>query len=78
LRQNDNYLLLAGAFASAFLALLCDFALGLIEKSYKIGERPAPHRKFLIAGAAAIFALIIGASHLPGFQASSTTTLAAE
>ena len=33
LRQNDNNLLLAGALASALLALLCDFALGQFEKS---------------------------------------------
>src|SRR6476661_6326297 len=39
LRQNDNNLLLAGALASASLALLCDFALGQFEKSYAIGER---------------------------------------
>src|SRR5215204_4164783 len=39
LRQNDNNLLLAGALASAILALLCDLALGQYEKSYAIGER---------------------------------------
>ena len=33
LRQNDNNLLVSGALASAFLALLCDFALGQFEKS---------------------------------------------
>ncbi len=47
LRQNDNDLLLAGALASAILALLCDFALGQFEKSYAIGERSSPRRKFL-------------------------------
>src|SRR5687768_4901787 len=35
LRQNDNNLLIAGALSSAILALLCDFALGQIEQSYK-------------------------------------------
>src|SRR5919106_5299629 len=39
LRQNDNNLLLAGAIASAALALLCDFAIGPFEKSYAISER---------------------------------------
>ena len=47
LRQNDNNLLLAGALAAAFLALLCDFAIGQVEKSYKIGEPPSKERKVL-------------------------------
>ncbi|MEJ7622681.1 MAG: ABC transporter permease/substrate-binding protein [Pyrinomonadaceae bacterium] len=45
LRQNDNNLLIAGAAASAILALLCDFALGQFEKSYAIGERSAKTRR---------------------------------
>src|SRR5688572_8368118 len=45
LRQNDNNLLLAGAIASALLALLCDFALGQFEKAFTIGERPGRIRK---------------------------------
>ena len=32
LRQNDNNLLLAGALASALLALLCDFGIGQFER----------------------------------------------
>lgn len=68
LRQNDNNLLLAGALASALLALLCDFALGQIEKSYNIGERPSGRRKLLIAGAAAVFAAVIGLSYLPNLK----------
>src|SRR5688500_20322487 len=54
LRQNDNNLLIAGALASALLALLCDFALGQIERSYKIGERHTGRRKIAIAGSAAV------------------------
>jgi osmoprotectant transport system permease protein len=54
LRQNDNNLLLAGAIASALLALLFDFALGQFEKASSIGERPALARKIvavsLVAG----------------------------
>lgn len=54
LRQNDNNLLIAGALASALLALLCDFALGQIERSYAIGEREHRRRRrvvgFSIAG----------------------------
>ena len=48
LRQNDNNLLIAGALASALLALLCDFALGQIEKSYKFGEQKTGRRGFAI------------------------------
>jgi osmoprotectant transport system permease protein len=65
LRQNDNNLLIAGALASALLALLCDFALGQIERSYKIGQRHSGRRSFAIAGSAAVFAAIIGVSYLP-------------
>ncbi len=65
LRQNDNNLLLAGALASALLALLCDFALGQVERSFKIGERSNSRRRIAIFGAAAMFALIVGASYFP-------------
>lgn len=68
LRQNDNNLLIAGALASAILALLCDYALGQIEKSYKIGERSTGRRHIAVAGAAAVFAAIIGFSYLPNFR----------
>lgn len=68
LRQNDNNLLIAGALASAVLALLCDFALGQIEKSYKIGERSTGRRRIAVAGAVAVFAVIIGFSYLPNFR----------
>src|SRR5215213_4291632 len=51
LRQNDNNLLIAGAIASALLALLCDFALGQIEKAYAIGERRNAGRRKLLGGA---------------------------
>ncbi len=68
LRQNDNNLLIAGALASALLALLSDFALGQIEKTYKIGERRPGRRKFAVAGAFVIFAAIVGFSYLPGFR----------
>jgi osmoprotectant transport system permease protein len=67
LRQNDNNLLLAGALASAILALLCDFALGQFEKSYEIGERSsAGRRKFIAAAVIAVFAVIIGLSFVSG------------
>src|SRR5215213_4341011 len=62
LRQNDNNLLLAGAIASALLALFCDFALGQLEKAYEIGSRTSAARKyvsFAFAGALIVFALSI-------------------
>ena len=64
LRQNDNNLLLAGALASALLALLCDFALGQIERSFKIGERRTGRRKVAVAASLAVFAMLLGASYL--------------
>lgn len=65
LRQNDNNLLVAGALASALLALLCDFALGQIERSYKIGERHSARRTIAIAGSAGLFAAMVSISYLP-------------
>src|SRR6187399_2950122 len=64
LRQNDNNLLLAGALASAMLALLCDLALGRIERSYKIGEPRSNNSKLVIGAAAAVFATIVLLSYL--------------
>lgn len=68
LRQNDNNLLLAGALASALLALLCDFALGQFEKSYAIGERSTSCRKFLGFGVAAILLAIAAAGSFFNFR----------
>ncbi|HRI05026.1 MAG TPA: ABC transporter permease/substrate-binding protein [Pyrinomonadaceae bacterium] len=68
LRQNDNNLLLAGALASALLALLCDFALGQFEKSYAIGERASSRRKFVGLGVVAVLALVVGIGFLPNFR----------
>ncbi len=65
LRQNDNNLLLAGAAASALLALLCDLVLGQVERAYRIGERSSSVRKLVIAGAGVAFAVLVGLSYLP-------------
>lgn len=54
LRQNDNNLLIAGALASAILALICDMALGQFEKTYLIGAKKPIERRRLIAAASAI------------------------
>lgn len=68
LRQNDNNLLLAGALASAVLALLCDSVLGQFEKSYAIGERVSKVRRTVVVSlVATILVLIIGIGFFPGF-----------
>ncbi|MGB7922132.1 MAG: glycine betaine ABC transporter substrate-binding protein [Pyrinomonadaceae bacterium] len=36
LRQNDNYLILAGAVPAALMALVADFGLGLLEKRFDL------------------------------------------
>ncbi|HEX8651221.1 MAG TPA: glycine betaine ABC transporter substrate-binding protein [Pyrinomonadaceae bacterium] len=41
LRQNDNYLLLAGAVPAALMALLADFGLGLLEKRFDVRNQQA-------------------------------------
>lgn len=71
LRQNDNNLLLAGALASAMLALLCDFALGQFEKSYAIGERRSGKPKFLGFVVIVVLASIVGLGSLHNFKSQS-------
>ena len=71
LRQNDNNLLLAGAIASAILALLCDFGLGQLEKAYEIGAGTSVGRKFVslaFAGVLIAFSLSI---FIPGSGSGS-------
>lgn len=68
LRQNDNNLLLAGALASALLALLCDFALGQFEKSYAIGAVSSGRREIIGFGAIGILAIVICIGFLPNFR----------
>ncbi len=66
LRQNDNNLLLAGAIASAVLALLGDVALGQIGKTYEIGARRSVSRKLVgLAFAGALIAIVLSIL-LPG------------
>ncbi|HYJ90257.1 MAG TPA: glycine betaine ABC transporter substrate-binding protein, partial [Pyrinomonadaceae bacterium] len=69
LRQNDNNLLLAGAIASALLALLCDFGIGQIERAYRIGERSSTiGRRVIGLTVAATFVAIIGFSFISNFK----------
>lgn len=75
LRQNDNNLLIAGALASALLALLFDFALGQFEKSFEIGERAAaPRRRSVAAGIAIVFAVVIAVGFIPGLGTQAADT----
>lgn len=75
LRQNDNNLLVAGALASAMLALLCDFALGQFEKSYQIGERSAAGRRKLVGfGIVGILAIIVGLGTISNFRSEIPNT----
>ncbi len=72
LRQNDDQLLLAGAIASALLALVADFALGQIERSFNIGERAFKFRRRVTGVAVVgILALIAVTAFLP----STTSTV---
>lgn len=69
LRQNDNNLLFSGALASAVLALMCDFALGQLEKSYAIGERvSAGRRRFVSLGVAGVLTVIVGLGLISNFR----------
>lgn len=66
LRQNDNNLLIAGALASAVLALLCDYAIGQIERSFTIDERSKRFKRRLVGFG--IVAFLVG---IAGFGAIS-------
>ncbi|MEO6050872.1 MAG: ABC transporter permease/substrate-binding protein [Pyrinomonadaceae bacterium] len=69
LRQNDNNLLVAGALASALLALLCDFALGQFERSYEIGGRvSSARRKFVTLSVIGVLAVIVGLGFISNFR----------
>ena len=71
LRQNDNNLLIAGAVASALLALLFDLALGQIERSFTIGERAKRTRRRVIGlGIAGALAAVAVGGGLLGSQAN--------
>jgi osmoprotectant transport system permease protein len=73
LRQNDNNLILAGAIASALLALLCDFGLGQVERSYRVGERRSAASRKLIGGLiAAAFIAVIGLSFFSNLSSGNS------
>jgi len=63
-RQNDNNLLIAGALASALLALAADLALGQFEKMFAVGTRRSSRiGKWIAAAFALVFAAVIFASY---------------
>ncbi|HTH50900.1 MAG TPA: ABC transporter permease/substrate-binding protein [Pyrinomonadaceae bacterium] len=75
LRQNDNNLILAGALASAILALACDFFLGQVEKSYSIGERTNVVRRRIAAAVACVVLIAVFASaYLVGSRSETAAT----
>ncbi len=75
LRQNDNNLLIAGALAAALLALLCDFGLGQIERSYNIGERASRIRRRVIGfGVVGLLAAVVGSGYISNLRSDGRTT----
>ncbi|MCA1607989.1 MAG: ABC transporter permease/substrate-binding protein [Acidobacteria bacterium] len=75
LRQNDSNLLLAGAIASALLALFCDFALGQVERSYAIGSRKSrARRKFVLAAAGLVATGLLGTVLFSNFRSEISET----
>jgi|CXWL01.1.fsa_nt_gi osmoprotectant transport system permease protein len=76
LRQNDNNLLVAGALASALLALLLDFALGQFERSYSIGEKAKTRRRVVGFGIVGALAVIVVLGLLPAFRSDNSNSRA--
>ena len=74
LRQNDNDLILAGAIASALLALLCDFVLGRVERSYKFGQARAANTAPIVVAAAAVLGAVVVFSYLPAGSSQTIPT----
>ena len=76
LRQNDNYLILAGAVPAALMALAADFGLGLLEKRFDVRSKRAEQRKrpllrrFVWATLAIVVLGLIGYS---GWRSSSNS-----
>ena len=73
LRQNDNNLLVAGALASAMLALLCDLALGQIEQSFALGERSKRiRRRTLGVGILGLIAAVVAIGSFYSFGSGTS------
>lgn len=75
IRQNDNNLLIAGALASAVLALICDFALGQFEKSFEIGKRQSvAARRAIGAGLAAVLLLVVASGFVSNSKSETSNS----
>jgi osmoprotectant transport system permease protein len=79
LRQFDNRLLLAGAVPSALMALVADFALGLLEKRFETvrkgpGEKRSPLVRRAVWGALAVVAALGLYGAWRGARPASTQT----
>lgn len=59
LRQNNNEMLLAGAAASALLALGCDIVLGALEGTFRTGARNILLRRTAIVSLVGVFIAFI-------------------
>ncbi len=75
LRQNDNNLLMAGAVASALLALMLDFVLGQFESSFNVREREKRYRRRAVGfiGLALIASIFVAGFLISTDHAASTT-----
>src|SRR6185369_320291 len=75
LRQYDNNLLLSGAIASALLALIADFLLGLLEQRFSLEQRNRGlllRQKILLVG----ILLVVGLGVVASFRTQRSTTTA--
>jgi len=73
LRQNDNNLIVAGAAASAILALVCDLFIGQIERSYDVSKQVSVTRRRVTIGSGLVVLFIVVAG---GHTSSFRTTVA--
>ena len=71
LRQNDNNLLLAGAIAAALLALISDFSIGAVAKSFEIGRKSIVATRVIALGLGALLIAILASSLFVGTARSS-------
>lgn len=73
LRQNDNNLLIAGALASALLALLCDYGLGQIERAFSVSKRKGNFAGRILGPVVGITLIgIVFLGFIPGFKSKAS------
>lgn len=78
LRQYDRNLLLAGAVPAALMALLADFALGLLERQFSVDSkkraRPRSSRRNLIIVLVLVIAAVAGFVLWPSAKTNETVS----